>query len=465
MARAPARPHAAIALVLAAFTLLSAIYSLLVPFAEHPDEPFHLSYVVWVAQRWALPDAYADDKPVREAHQPPLYYALGAIAWSAIAPGLRETTALEDASLLARNPDFGNPNGRQNNRYLHLPDERWPFARWVASVQALRLALLPIALGVVASTYALALAIRPGGRGVALLAAASVAFLPQLVFLAGSITNDLLPVALSGLALVLVARFIRGGRPRTVEGLLLGAALAAGLLSKDTMLTVLPAAYLGIALGARRWRDVLRFAGLATLPIAAFYGPYVARGLVLYGSPLGGAAQIVTVPYMVHAARSPFSPYFLETAPTLWSSFVAHFGWLSISIGRPLLPYHAFAGLAALGVLAILWSALRGGARSTETKQVAVLLTAVLGALAGYVYHNLTIDSTQGRHLYTALPAIGVLAALGLERLAALTGASARLRQGALVAFLALAPAYALAVGLFSLLPVYGSMVLPAAPR
>ncbi len=451
----------ALAWILTAFLVLSVLYGALVPFGEHPDETFHMSYVAWVADRRAIPNALLDDRPERESHQPPLYYAVAAALWSGIAPSLPEQARLENATLLVRNPDYGDPNGRQNNRYLHTDAEALPFRGWVLDVQLLRLALLPIALGVVAATYALARRVRPESQGFPLVAASAVAFLPQFIFLAGSITNDVLPVLAAGLALVLTADALRARSQPPARGLALGATLAAGLLSKDSMLTLLPAVAVGLALAARKPADLLRMSVWVSVPVLLLYAPYVARSLALYGSPLGSSVQEVTVPYMVHAPRSPFSAYFLQTAPTLWGSFVAYFGWLSIAVGRGSLPYNLLALALVVGVALYLLRGPRGRLPALEARLTVVLLVATAGSVLGYVWHNLEIDSTQGRHLYTALPAFAVLAALGASELAARLRLGSSVRQWGIRALLLAGPLYAAALALAYLWPNYASILLP----
>ncbi len=288
-----------------------------------------------------------------------------------------------------------------------------------------------------------------------------MAFLPQFIFLSGSITNDLLPTLAASWTLVILGGAIRAQALSRSQALGVGALLAAGLLAKDSMLTLLPAVFVGLALAGRRVEDVVRGGAWLAVPVVLAYGPYALRSLVLYGSVLGSAAQSVTVPYMVHDPRSPFSPYFLETAPTAWSSFVAYFGWLSIPPGRLRLPYDVFALLATSGLLLFVVRAARGRQLSPEVKLVAMLVAAVAGSAIGYVWHNLSIDSPQGRHLFTALPAFGVLAALGADEVARALRAGPSLRRASLLAFLAIGPAYAAAVGLVRLLPNYGGVVLP----
>ena len=68
-------------LALLLLTLLTALPPLLlVPPATKSDETYHWAYATYVAQTGALPPYLSpDDATSREAHQPPLYYALAAL--------------------------------------------------------------------------------------------------------------------------------------------------------------------------------------------------------------------------------------------------------------------------------------------------------------------------------------------------------------------------------------------------
>jgi hypothetical protein len=446
--------------VLATFGLLSIVYGILVPFGEHPDETFHMSYVAWLARTHRLPDANQDDRPVREAFQPPLYYALAAIIWSALAPTEADDQRLAQAVMLSPNPAFGQSE-QESNRYLHDAFERFPYVGWARQVELLRLALLPIAVATVGLTYRLGRLVRPTSALVPLMAAASVAYLPEFVFLSGSISNDLCAVLCSAIVLVALVESIAARRLTRTRCVVIGLTLGIGVLGKESMLTMVPVVVLGMALAARRLDQLAASLAWTAAPALALTGPLFIRNSILYGSVLSSAAQHLTMPYMIHAPRSPFSVYFLETAPTLWSSFVAHFGWLSIPLGRLRLPYDAFAVLAAVGALVAAITIVRTGPGSTEARLLALLVGTIVSALAGYVYHNLTLDSPQGRHLYTALPAVGVLLSLGCSQLADTLRIGPTLRHVAVAALCVAAPLYCLAIGWLKLVPLYGPLALP----
>ena len=60
------------------------------------------------------------------------------------------------------------------------------------------------------ATYALAVLVFPGRPELAVAAAAFIAFLPEFLFISGSVNNDNLAAMLSGLTLLQMARLWRG---------------------------------------------------------------------------------------------------------------------------------------------------------------------------------------------------------------------------------------------------------------
>ena len=74
--------HWGISLILALFVALGVIYSVVTPIFEASDELWHYPFVKHLADGNGLPvqDANADQPWRQEGSQPPLYYALSALA-------------------------------------------------------------------------------------------------------------------------------------------------------------------------------------------------------------------------------------------------------------------------------------------------------------------------------------------------------------------------------------------------
>jgi hypothetical protein len=129
--------------------------------------------------------------------------------------------------------------------------------------------------------------------------------------------------------------------------------------------------------------------------------------------------------------RSLFSSYFLSDFPrALAYSFVGAFGWVSVVLPRWL--SRAYLALFLVAGAGVAIGTLR---RRLDWRVVAVLVVAALGVLAVVVRINLQFTQPQGRYLFPALPAFGILVALGLQSLgSAIARAATPLRVGAVLA-------------------------------
>ncbi|MCB0034209.1 MAG: glycosyltransferase family 39 protein, partial [Anaerolineales bacterium] len=189
--------------------LLSLAYGVVNPLFEAPDEHHHYFTAQWIADHGRLPSvpqparerffipAQESDWLGQEAAQPPLYYLLTSLI---IAPF---DTAEAHAQTI-HNPfvRLGDPAVRVNvNAFAHGHDG-WPWRGHVLAAHLLR------ALSAVMGTLAVWLIYQsgrllwPDQLGRALLAAGTVAFLPQFTFQFSAISNDTLVTLLSTWALL-----------------------------------------------------------------------------------------------------------------------------------------------------------------------------------------------------------------------------------------------------------------------
>ncbi|HOS94103.1 MAG TPA: hypothetical protein PLQ54_12365, partial [Armatimonadota bacterium] len=67
--------------ILGAFALLSVVCAFVTRMGTAPDEAHHVAYVRYLATEMRLPILSEDSPAGYEAHQPPAYYALGALVW------------------------------------------------------------------------------------------------------------------------------------------------------------------------------------------------------------------------------------------------------------------------------------------------------------------------------------------------------------------------------------------------
>lgn len=288
--------------ILAAFVLLSATYSLVVPPFEASDELWHYPMVRHVADNWSLPvQDPANVGPWRqEASQPPLYYVLGAISTFWI-----DTSDMEEVRHLNPHADTGiaTPDGNVNLVIRQPGQLAFPWTGTTLAVYVIRFLSIVMATAGVYLTYLIVREVLPRRPFFALGATALHAFTPMVAFIAGSVNNDNLVVPLSSLALLLLLRLLR--RPdlslhHTVPRyLLLGGVLGLAALTKASSLglTLLTAVVVTVR-SVRRWQQPgepraaafkeFVIGGLTTLlPLLAVAGWWYARNLRLYGDITG----------------------------------------------------------------------------------------------------------------------------------------------------------------------------------
>jgi 4-amino-4-deoxy-L-arabinose transferase-like glycosyltransferase len=275
MAAAIRRPKPGYLLALLLLTLLTALPPLLlVPPTTKSDETFHWAYATYVAQTGALPPYLSpDDATSREAHQPPLYYALAALLTRHFAdPGAFANRVVNPFFLATR-------RGNRNFDILG-PDAAQAFwiGRWLSLAFWLCVPL--------ASLWAW----RPilGARG-SLTAAALIALTPLQAFVGTSYSNDMPSVAFMAVALGALLRLLDPKREAQWRwSLLLGVSLGLSMLSKLYALPLMGA--IGVIAitpipkleARRRWQLLTALALTVVLMI-----PWMLDSYRRFGDPLG----------------------------------------------------------------------------------------------------------------------------------------------------------------------------------
>ncbi|MEW5717222.1 MAG: glycosyltransferase family 39 protein [Chloroflexota bacterium] len=266
--------HRALALILAAFLALATIYSIVTPIFEAGDELWHYPFVQHLATGHGLPVQDPNVKTLweQEGGQPPLYYALSALATFWI-----DTRDLPDR--LWRNPharigiplDYGN-----KNMIVHTSAENFPWQNTTLAVHLIRFLSILLSTITVTLTYFFALEISnriviasgakqspsreseiassppstplrsaqdaprndAHDKTFAAITAALVAFNPMFLFISASVNNDNLATMLATLALLLLAQLITRGAT-TRRFVALGIVLGLGALTKVSLLGLL----------------------------------------------------------------------------------------------------------------------------------------------------------------------------------------------------------------------------------
>ena len=413
--------HRWLAIILIAFLALSTTYSIVTPIFEAGDELWHYPFVQHLATGHGLPiqDPNVKTRWEQEGGQPPLYYALSALATFWI-----DTRDLPDR--LWRNPharigiplDFGN-----KNMIVHTSAEDFPWQNTTLAVHLIRFFSIFLSAITVALTYFLALEVK-ADKTLAALATALVAFNPMFLFISASVNNDNLATMLATLALVLLAQLITHGAT-TRRFLILGIVLGLGALTKVSNLGLLGVAacvfvYLLIndrrrriadgktnaAVGGRRSAVIQGSLACAALVVGIAFWWY-ARNWILYGdlSAFNVWIQIAggrPTPVTFASLLNEFQGFRI--------SFWGNFGGVNL-----IAPEWVYIVLDAFTLLAVIGFSI-GLARRALPRLLwlpAVWLALISISLARWTW--LTMAS-QGRLIFPAIAAVAVLLVYGLAQ-------------------------------------------------
>ncbi len=413
--------------LLAAFVGLGAVYAVTTPLFEISDELWHYPMVKHLADGHGLPvqDPALPTPWRQEGSQPPLYYALMALAIRWI-----DTNDMDQVRWLNPHVDNGLITAdRNNNIVIHTSRENWPWRGTVLAVRLIRGLSVLLGAGTVYFTYRLALELTPEQTGLALAAAGFAAFTPMFLFISASVNNDNLAIFFSAWALWLMAHGLRAPHsPSGRESLLMGAVLGGAALSKVSALGLFPLA--GAALlfshfrhGSFSLRPQLRMTlyslllcfGLAILLCGWWYW----RNDQLYGDWLGWNRFIDIVGRRPHPA----------TLAQLWGERVgfaqAYWGLFGgVSVPMPGWTYTVLNTLVGLAVIGLGVGAVRAlAARRATLADVALWALPVVWLsliLIGLVRWTSLTWASQGRLIFPAISAISLLIARGLSELARL---------------------------------------------
>jgi 4-amino-4-deoxy-L-arabinose transferase-like glycosyltransferase len=404
--------HPIAILLVAAYLALAALFSVIVPVYETPDEPGHFDLIAQLINTKSLPVQNVE-RP-NYAHHPPLYYILAAIPASLA--GVSDNTAMPQLK-----PDFSWPGTDSPAVAAHKTAETFPYrGRTLAIHLARAVSVLCGALTVIL-TIAIGWLLFPGQPEVGLLAAALVAFNPQFLFISGAVTNDGLVIAACTGVLWQLLRTLQHPE-RLREWIFLGMWAAAALLAKSAALVVCGVVFLTwLIWSARRKSPALSIkSGMAVgLTFVALAGWWFVRNQVLYGDPLGWriyqqawAEVLRVVPLTVRELPGLYDIQF--------RSFWGVFGWMNVHPGSWL--YAAARVLLLGGVIGWIVALRTGETRSFTTLQkgaVALFGAYIILQEAFIVYQNTIHNSShaQGRYLFPVIAPLMLLVAFGIAAL------------------------------------------------
>jgi 4-amino-4-deoxy-L-arabinose transferase-like glycosyltransferase len=452
--------HAGLLVVLALYVVLGVVYSRTTPIFEASDEVWHYPFIKHLADGNGLPVQRADQVgPWRqEGSQPPLYYALGALATCWI-----DTSDMDSVRWINPHANMGIPTADRNvNMVIHPAGQ--PLRGTVLAVHLVRWMSVLMGAVTVVMGYLLARQLLQDSI-VATAAAALTAFNPMFLFITSSVNNDALVIMLSAIAIWLMVRIVLSlnteatpqndaatERGHYRQFVLLGVVLGLTSLSKASGLALLPlAAVTGAAVAWRKrsWKELLLAGVLIGAPVLLIGGWWYYRNWQLYRDPLGLNAFISIV-----GGRYP-QPTLLQLASE-WKGFVmSYWGFFGgMNVPAPEWFYTIASVLALLGLAGVplyIWRVFKPGRNLWRWLALGLVILWPAAVFVSLIRWTLMTIASQGRLMFSALTALSLLMAMGLAALiprrlrALLPGSmSAFLLVGAvLLPAITIAPAYA----------------------
>jgi hypothetical protein len=443
--------------ILVLFVGLGLAYAFTTPTLEAPDEIHHYGYIRSLVNTGSPPEIKEGEKSF--SNHAPLYYVIGALGSAWVGEDDLDTWRTR------YNPHFGyrfGDVGRDNkNIYFHPDEDRFGTNDTWLGIRIVRIMSVMMSAVTVWVVYRVGREVFPDQPEVAIGSAGLAAFIPEFLFISGAVNDDNAASLFGALALWAMMRIVREGFSlRRCIGL--GVTLGLGLLSKLTVVALIPTAGLVVALVAwrnRSWRDLLRW-GLVIFGVAALLiAPWSVRQYLLHGDPIGLSQE------MEGFGEPDRPPSLADLWPDLYwlrTSFWGRLGANQIPLAGWIYIVLDIVTLLALAGLVQLLVRRRGffqspisNLRSPFTKrlqQFAVLVIAFLLTFGPMVVRRfLRPMPSFGRYLFPVLPAIVLLLFAGLAAwlprrrrvllAVGITAAMLILGLAALVFFLA--PAYA----------------------
>lgn len=379
----PNRDRLWLAVIIVAHIILALVYWHYTPFGAPPDEGPHALYVRSLAENHHLPVFEASDRANYEAHQPPLYYALGVPFYLA---------------------------GRALGMYD--PGEM---------VRLLSMILGALSILVI---YAAVRRAFPEEPNLGIGAAGFAALLPTHVMLSSSVSNDILVELVFGLAILMATQIALNGVTLR-RTLVLGAILGIGLLTKTTCILLFPVALAACIIawsrGRSSARSALGYLGIALVVGIAIGGWWLIRNRILYGDPL---ALTQFTQAFEHTAKPDFwlsrglsiTQYWLVVAVWTFCSFWGVFGHMKV-----FMPTWVYIALAAVTPAVKIGSFVRQIGLWRESRRnadvVVIYYVVCIFVVAAFIKFNISFFQAQGRYLYPALVPLSAFWALGIGKL------------------------------------------------
>jgi 4-amino-4-deoxy-L-arabinose transferase-like glycosyltransferase len=454
----------------------AAVWGVVVPPFQVPDEISHFGYAQYLAETGAPPP-----QGLVAQYSPQEQRTLEGLDFFAVIghPGQRGIlTPAEDRSLremLATHPSpvgQGGTSSATNQPPLYYALEAIPYRLSPSQDILTRLALMRLlsalmAAGTVLAVFLFLRELMPQTPWTWTVGALAVAFQPSFDFIAAGVHGDnMLFLACALMFLALARAYRRGLTERRAAAI--GLVAAAGTLSKLTFLALLPGVALAVALLAwraagRDRRSALRSLAISVALVVLPFALYALLNAAVWrrgGPTAGGIAGatnsslpgggVVTMHETLDYIWELYLPRLWFMHHTYFSTYpliatwldgaVGHFGWLDYTFPSWVYEYAKYAFYALLALTAIGFVRLRAGVRRLVPLAAcfAVMAIGLLGAIgyAGIRYKLSTgFPFEQARYLFPLLALYGLFVVLAAR---ALPGRWARV-LGALLVVLAMA--------------------------
>ncbi len=427
--------------LLISFFLLALSYSVTVPPFEAPDEVGHFYYIYHLLTTRSLPVQRMGE--LGEAHQPPLYYALAALA--ALPADLKDPTGA-----YSPNPKFiwAMRGGYDINASLHGSAETFPFRGQSLALHLAR--VCSILMGTVTLAFAILIAwkVFPESPLIGLLAGALIAFNPQFIFISSSVNNDNLMNMIATISWWQILRAIEQPE-RMRHWIYLGLLIGMGFLTKGNggfvIASVAGITLLTISIKKRSFKLLTQGALCMVLVAVALSWWWFLRNQILYGDIMGW--KVFQEVFKVVMRDTPFQWRDLKDFFfTQFRSFWGVFGWMNVP--APQWFYQAFKALCLLGLLGLVIRGFRHGLSGQKERAAPiVLLFLIIIAQEAYMLALATkwnASIYQGRYMFPAIAPIAIVLSWGLTGLLPRREKLASILVSAFVLFLASMAVFAL---------------------
>jgi hypothetical protein len=409
-------------IILAIYVCIAGLYSYYVPAWESPDEPAHYLYVKHLSTTWRPPP----QNPVKrsghyweggyvtsmyEWYHPALGYAFPAMIWrilNVIKPGITPT---EFPAVSLANPDAA---GFDRGLFMSSRDKPAQLQDGDLGLILLRFGTALLGVPLLWAVYAAARLLYSNQYPYAILATVALAgFIPQFVFIMGTVRNDSTNNLMSALSILLLLKLVSQPLKKPVYfTLLAGTLVGMTLLTKSTASFLVPAALIAFLLSPYevklRGKLALVFSVVVLVIVGAYYValPETRAAFIYNSTHVKIKPEHLTLSYLVSLIE-PFMHMF-------WGRF----GWASVTV--PDIWVWSSTILCLLGIttsVLVSTGIFKIQVDRTHQRQIWILLVVILTNLALIIYYNLFLTQPQGRFLFPSLLPFSMLVFWGFTHL------------------------------------------------